>query len=78
MLLASKIPPDDFPCMFGGVLGLLICEAELLQILVVLGWIKDVGVGRHAEAGRWLPTEQVAWLLEPELEMMSWVTDSVK
>ena len=44
----------------------------------LVGALSLSGVGRHAEAGRWLPTEQVGWLLEPELEMMSWVTDSVK
>ena len=44
----------------------------------LVGALSLSGVGRHAEAARWLPTEQVAWLLEPELEMMSWVTDSVK
>ena len=44
----------------------------------LVGALSLSGAGRHEEAERWLPREQSGWLLEPELEMMGWISDSGK
>lgn len=42
----------------------------------LVGALSLAGVGRQEAAERWRPREQVGWLLQPEREMMGWISSA--